>query len=800
MKEKLKFEMWKQKINKLYKIKFGVKKQLFKISNILDYQKEGTLNLFKEIVKSICFLILISILILIIEKIEEIVYNNVFVNWDNIKFLVNFSSSSFFEFLIASLGISGVLIALFYANLSGVFSSKYVNLDTELSFEILNEKENKRNIRSIRNYIITNISLIMFYIFGINFKWIVALVFVCYTAKTIIAFINLSQRIFYFTNLNFITKKSCSEIYESYSNLKIDKRNYRDVNFQNLYYNKARNSIEKLYKLLESFIKEKDYNAIYKFEINITNTLCNYMINKNRIPYDSKWFQDKYKQKSMLSMSERELVVYLNTGTIPSPERIKDTNWLEEEFFNLLSIGIKCLIKDDKTIYAYRIIENLDKRISYALKNGNIEEIVKKEMVLFKEVNRAFNYEEKNSFYIQAILEMETLLFTGAILESIKYIKNCQRIIDKLDYRRIGYKKLLKFDLKIFNNEKVVKVSNQLKLEKKIEGKIITDGKYIKEFLYALLFEQINNIANSYVEILDFTSQIAEEMYNQTKYNEVKIILAKNIEIYNKMENSYNGLETINQEIIKSKKDFIWIDEMPKNLRNKIRKCKIRNIILSINLLSKLKFEQKNIDESELDLFGLVFYNAYLIANELLNDEDIENFKKVYNHLFGLSIITEIRIKEEIRFNGYNESYAINKYIKPYIYFMDMQGRMIYFSRISNNGNWEELVKEQTEKITKKEVWNTFVTYGMIDRKSLNFDTVRDSLDRNFINTVLKKAQIKDTEDFYNRKEIISDDEIIKKFKLGRYNFSEIYLCYYANDKVDNKFIGKFNWNKGGNE
>ena len=50
-----------------------------------------------------------------------------------LKNVINFSNDSFFQFLIATLGVAGFLVALFYANLSGVFTSKYANLDFNIS-------------------------------------------------------------------------------------------------------------------------------------------------------------------------------------------------------------------------------------------------------------------------------------------------------------------------------------------------------------------------------------------------------------------------------------------------------------------------------------------------------------------------------------------------------------------------------------------------------------------------------------------------------------------------------------------
>ena len=67
--------------------------------------------------------------------------------------IMNFSNDSFFQFLIATLGVAGFLVALFYANLSGVFTSKYANLDFNISKAVIEERENQKNLNGIKNYI-----------------------------------------------------------------------------------------------------------------------------------------------------------------------------------------------------------------------------------------------------------------------------------------------------------------------------------------------------------------------------------------------------------------------------------------------------------------------------------------------------------------------------------------------------------------------------------------------------------------------------------------------------------------------
>ena len=132
----------------------------------------------------------------------------------------------------------------------------------------------------------------------------------------------------------------------------------------------------------------------------------------------------------------------------------------------------------------------------------------------------------------------------GAILKSNVYIQKCKEIIDKMKYKEIKFNNLLKKNNKIFNNEKVEKVCKQIELERRIEGKVITSERYIKEHLYALIYQQINEIYNVYIQILDYIQNSAQNMYENKKYNATKVIIAKNIEIYNKVEsNDPNELE-----------------------------------------------------------------------------------------------------------------------------------------------------------------------------------------------------------------------------------------------------------------
>lgn len=794
MRDKTKFKIWKWKIQKLGKYKFNIIKNVFFIENKLNDKKNNIAKVIGEIIKTILKFIFTIIILLCFFYIERNLYNYYSGYFEGI---IKLSESHIFDFLIATLGIAGFLVALFYANLSSVLSSKYTNLDLNISNEVINEKKNKKKIKSITNYIITNIALIFFMILGFNFKIFIVSFFILYTIKIIIDFVDLSKEIFKFNDLNFISVSKCNQILDNIKKVQIKNERYQEPEFQISYYYNTKSKIQDLYKLLETFIKEHNYNAILNFEKIIIDLLIEYMKNKDKIPYYSQWFEEKNIHKSMLTMGDMELVTYINTGTIPQPERVKNKNWIEEEIFNLIKIGLEYLIKEQKLVYSYDILERLDRKIEQGLKYGNFKKIMHEEIMLCDSINNIIKQEKCDDvFYAQANIEIEELLFMGIILESSKYIIECKNFIDKLDYKKIKYKNIINTGLKIFNNEKLYNILQQLEFEKDIEGKIITDERYIKEHLYALLYNEINIASNLYKDILHYIEKSAKEMYESKKFYQAKMIVAKNIEIYNKMEYNFQNIKQIEKEIIQLKMDFIWRDNLPKDFEKTIKEFKIKNILLGIKLLQESNYNQKDNAESEFDIFGLILYNTYLLANNLILEEDIDSLKKIHGYLLYLSNICDIKVKKQIESNGFDEKFIIGQCIKPYMYFMDLEGKLIYLSRIYKDKRWEELVSKQFEKIKDIDLLEMFVEYGNINKKTVIIsDMIRGSFDTAFSNKIMSDDRVKIEKDFYGEK-IISDDEIVNKFKLDNYDFSEIYLCYYVNNKTKNKFMGKYNWNK----
>ena len=715
-----------------------------------------------------------------------------------LKNIINFSNDSFFQFLVATLGVAGFLIALFYANLSGVFTSKYANLDFNISKAVIEERENQKNLNGIKNYIAINITLILLYMFGIKAQVIIAFMFSIYTIKTIVVFINLSKRTFSFSNLNFITRSEIIKIQEAYVSEKIENISNNDKNLQKHIYSTAKRSFESLMRLLEFFIREKDFNGIIEFEKIIMILLNDYASVKEMIPYNSDWYEEKIIQKSMLKMSGLDLVSYMNTGTIPNPESIKNHYWVEEYIFGMIKEGLKTLIVNNKNNYSIEIMATLDTYVTRCLRNGNNKKILDLEKDLFITINPLLEEKWGRDIYsIQAILDLEQVLIIGHIIDAEKYLNKCMETIEKIDFENYNFNKLLKNNLFLFNDERLENITKQIEVEKRIEGNRITDNKYLKEQLYALLYDEVDNVMNIYESILKYTNIAVKDLIESQKDYQAEIIIARNIEIYNKMEHYIKMIYEYKNEIKKYEVDFKWKKYISNISFEMINESKLQNILDGMQIIERKNVNEKK--ENEVDIYGLVLFNSYLLANEFLIKEDFESLRKIHNHLYKITLKCDYVVRNEIELNGYNTNYALKQYAKPFNYFMNLEGKIIYLSRLNKNQKLENMVLEQFNEIKdNQKLLELLVEYGNINKTTLfKDDFILTSLNQNFENSIRNKKNIKFKSDrFYMRDEIDSDDEIISKFGLGNYDFLEIYLCHYVNNYSTTKFKASFNWNE----
>lgn len=362
--------------------------------------------------------------------------------FDNIRTIITFNQNNYFQFLIASLGIGGFLTALFFSNLSGIQSSKYSNLDSELSSAILNEYMNKTYFDSIVNYLIIIVIQILMYVLEFIPGIFLSILTFILTIRIVIIFIALSKRLFQFTNINFITYDVFQEIAYYFDKLKLAAKHSKSDSIMKSYYNIITNKVSLLKTLFQSFIEQNDSKGLVDFNKHILVILSKYTKDKNLIPYNSQWYEDKLKDKNWFTSDFFEINLGLNTGTFLNQSFEKDINFFENNLMTLFLESLKYCIKNNKKEEAYSLLNFYHSLYNDLVLNGDYSywyDQNKKIMQAFLDNIECFN---DDGDYSIGLFDLLGLIFVDYILGNAKYIESTAKTVEKYTKDYQMYKKI----------------------------------------------------------------------------------------------------------------------------------------------------------------------------------------------------------------------------------------------------------------------------------------------------------------------------------------------------------------------
>ena len=713
--------------------------------------------------------------------------------FDNIRTIIIFNQNNYFQFLIASLGIGGFLTALFFSNLSGIQSSKYSNLDSELSSAILNEYMNKTYFDSIVNYLIIIVIQILMYVLEIVPGIFVSILTFVLTVRIVIIFITLSKRLFQFANINFITYDIFQEIAYYFDKLKLAAKHSKSDSIMKSYYNIINSKLSLLKTLFNSLIEQNDSKGLVDFNKHVLVILSKYTKDKNLIPFNSPWYEDKPKDKSWFTADFFEINLGLNTGTSLNQSYEKDINFFENNLMKLFFDSFEYCIKNNKKEEAYSLLNFYHSLYNDLVFNGDYSYWYDqniKIMQVFLDNIECFN---DDGDYSIGLFDLLGLIFVDYILGNTKYIETTAKTVEKYTKDYQMYKKSIESNNIIFNCKRSNDLLERLELEHNIEGKIITTNKYIQEYTNWQFNRHISNYLKKLIEIIPKLQQFANSFKDNNKIGTC-LVLSRIVEISNKIINNLQHLEplinTIENTNVNFKIDKIDIEQF----LIETNKLYVNSMAFYSDIVCSLVSEEDNYKKCKVDFLGEVYYN---ITQEVFNsiiDEDFDNFQKLYKKFAITCFVSDLMISKIVNSES-NAQYKAAKYTMAMINYMRISGYAIYYAHLVKDFKWENLVKETfdsiLETIKDKEIFLERMS-NIVDYKSTSFFPEIDKTDfeRLFSKFVENSNYIKYKyiEPFLG-KVVDSDDELITNFSFYHnsyhYDFYEIFVEYCINPKLD---------------
>ena len=624
-------------------------------------------------------------------------------------------SGIFAGVLSAIIGVSGVFLGLYCANIMSMYAEKYANAPQKISRLFESDIVTNRCIQTITNYLIFSIMILFLLVMQIDIGITMIIVSGFKGLEIIVSFGFMSRRTYQFSDMYYVTNVVYKDMYKILLHLNKGKWFINDNNFQNHYKKQAKKCLEVLTEVNDYNLEkeEKISVSVENFMKNNVALLYSYWSEKSKIPYDSYWFDDKVIYKKWYNADDSEITVALRTGTLLGHDVVKNYLWLEEEIEKINDNCLQYLIDKKSFAGVIRWLGTLADLSKRAVESGNVgyyvDYLYKIQKKLQKTiVEQNFSLEEE-----MALAEHIVVSYLAVLIDIRKYLENQGGEVCLCDIRSFEGKRW-KFSSRYHNYADVRKIHDGIRTEIKLEGKRITPEWYINQVIAKHYYEdilhmyyQINLAVNQYIP------ELAETLLEQKKNAGAMVVFAKYSEVRSKAKMAEGVLDKNLSWLLEFQKEksIIWKDKPDVNITRKFDEIYKGMSSKWCQCTSIFALEHWDTYEQYPDILGACATYLCEILIDAIIENEFDTFSSNYKNLLGVLLLyQEYSRKELIQIKEvYRQSAVLAVYTNPIIEYSMISGYAYLWGEISGDSRWKELILENTEKnVTKNDVGKKF--------------------------------------------------------------------------------------------
>lgn len=808
MNSKTYWKLRKRMLSILFKFKTIIYRSISIISIPKDYApfslviaKKAILGLIKGIIIALFLLFLDGILL-------------------EAECLAKIDGSIFTAVVIGCLSIAGVILGLYCANISSIYSSKYANAPAAVSNAFQCDRLTQRCISVIIDYIIFGFIVIVEILIDCSLSLGTVFTIILWSIVVIISYSVAGNRAYQLADVYSVADDSYRLLYRIISN-NLNKKIYsNDASFQNHFQKICENQF-KLLNEIQRFgesLAENNIATMIQFMCKNLALVEAYWEIKRYIPRDSYWFRNTQKYQKWHLTDSIETSTALRTGTILPSKAEHDYWWFENEIF---SINRKCILYLCKTsnyssLYTYlscfdticEIAIN-SKEVNYFVNQINyLRELVEK---LATDIEKQDDEENK---IFAGIVEQISLLYLGIVLESKKYcenldikkfISNAISIIDK-------GKPLDKCEL--FRGKEQLDFYNKIITEIQVEKKRLTPDWLIAQNVAKEAHVYINSLIDAIREGIDNSFRLGQYLYEKKMLFESCIISLRFYEYESKLSRLLEVIELKEKEFSEYHIDqaLVWDELKIEILKQTIKKWK--NTIPSLLLKCSSEFSIKTWEKRDEypDFLGESYNHICDDAINAITQNNISQFQVDFENLSRLMLLYQEYIRTDFikKKDVYKIEFVYYAFTSPIAEWAQIGGLAILWGEFNSNKDWKEIVNTVTARIFTDdsegtELAETFIKYIQDRDKSWIGFGYRGFLETEWKQRVaqaIKNSEIYQTEyDLFGMK-LKTESKLLNAFcqNFESMGFitdpSEVYwvLCINPMLPEEKKFRTRYSW------
>lgn len=694
MKTKIYWKIREKIINLIFKIK----KIKFRFDNIGQSYKEY--RSFTEILFSKFFsgAIKAIILVLILGKIDSELLDY------GIKNSIN--GNIFADVIIGELSVSGVILGLYYSNISSIYSTKYASAPKKIALAFQYDRLTVKCLNSISGFIIFGTIILVKLLLEYNVGWISGSVLIIWSIFVVISFGIAGNRIYQLSDVLKIADDTYIILRRVVSKQLKQKMYISDVNYQNYFMKMSSDKIE-LLKAIQKYTCNSEFadsSSVLDFMCSNLELIEQYWLIKSDLSKDSFWFKRECKYKQWHLINDIEISIALNTGTPLGTKKVIDNYWFEDELMSINRECVKYLIKknDFGILYSYFVLFSSICKSAIEHKEANyyIGQIDWLKNVI---QNSADNINIDQNISFVGIVEYISLLYLDIILESSKYFQNfdidkiVKSVINGIDTRK-SYK-----SIKAIRGREYIEIYKNILTEAYIEGHRITPDWLIKQFVAKEEFIYVNSLFDVVKEGIEHAYSLSRFFVEKKMYYEACILLARFYEYDSKLSNFYKFANQVekNLKIYHLDPEDKWGESRLEGVEERFLDYK--KYIPEMLMKSSRAFAIKNWDRIEEypDFLGECYNHVAEDIVESIVNSDKKQFERYYKNLTKMMLLYQEYIRSDFIKNKdlYRIEYTYYIFTYPIAEWAQIGGLGILWGEFFKDKEWSSIVEKTSKKI-----------------------------------------------------------------------------------------------------
>ncbi len=697
MNRKIYWKIRKRLLNLLFKCKVFAYKSTSKIETSKDYGPFGLAIIKKAILGLIKGIVIAAILSVVDGLILRMGCS------------IELKGDIFVAVVIGCLSITGVILGLYCANISSIYSSKYANAPETVSNAFQNDRLTQRCIGTIIDYIIFGFIVITEVLINCSLSFGTVFATILWSIIVIISYSIAGNRAYRLADVYSVADDSYRLL------LRIITHNLNtgiysiDISFQH-YFQKVSERQIKLLNEVQRFdesLRENNNAAMVQFMCKNIALVGTYWNIKRSIARDSYWFRNIQKYKKWHLTDYIEISSALRTGTCLRSKDEHDYWWFENEIF---SINQKCIVylcnnNDYSSLYTY--LSCFDVLCEIAIKNKEINYFVGQINCLNKLVeklatNTDGKNEEENKIFA-GMVELISLLYLGIILESCKFYKDFdlkKTISNTLDTLDKG-KSLDK--CKLLRGSEQLDFYNKIITEVQVEKKRLTPDWIIAQHVAREAYIYINSLEDAVREGIDNIFKLGQFLYDKKFLFEACIILMRFYEYESKLSRFIEIIEFREEELSEYHIDQALVWEKPRigKLKQTIEKWKNEIPSLLFKCSSEFTIKTWEMRDEYPDFLGECYNHVCEDAIEAITQNNVLQFQIDFKNLSKLMLLYQEYIRTDFlkKKDMYRDEFAYYMFTSPIVEWAQIGGLAILWGEFKLNRKWRSIVDTTTTEI-----------------------------------------------------------------------------------------------------